>query len=80
MTEEQNVSLEERVKGVLEEIRPFLQQDGGDLEFIKMDGKRVIIRLQGACQGCPSALITLKMGIERRIQEEIPEVEGVDAV
>lgn len=70
----------EKVKKVLEEIRPALQADGGDIEFVGVDNAVVKVRLQGACGTCPSSLATLKMGVEARLKEEIPEVECVEAV
>ena len=70
--------MEEKIKKVIEErIRPALQMDGGDIEFIGLDGNQVKVRLMGACHGCPSAAITLQMGVLRALQAEIPEVEGV---
>ncbi|KPK75646.1 MAG: nitrogen fixation protein NifU [Phycisphaerae bacterium SM23_30] len=75
MTEEK--TFEERVKEVLEDVRPLLQRDGGDCELVGFDGKKVKIRLQGACAGCPGAQMTLKMGIERHLKEKIAEVEEV---
>ena len=70
-------TFEEKVKEVIEEIRPFLQADGGDCEVAGFDGKKVIMRLKGACAGCPGAAMTLKMGIERKLKEVIPDVEEV---
>ena len=72
--------LQERVEKVLETIRPMLQADGGDLEFVELDGNVVKVRLQGACSGCPMAKLTLKRGVEARLKAEIPEVEAVEAV
>ena len=63
------MNLEEQVKAKLEELRPMLQQDGGDLEFVKMEGKTVTLKLVGHCGSCPYALMTLKQGIESRLQE-----------
>jgi Fe-S cluster biogenesis protein NfuA len=71
---------EAKVKEVLDEIRPYIQMDGGDVEFVEMKDKVVYLRMMGACHGCPSALMTLKMGIERRIQQQVPEIEAVEAV
>ena len=68
---------EEKVKGVLEDVRKYLQADGGDVEFIRIEGNKVHVRLQGACAGCPMRSITLKNGIERILKEKIPEVEEV---
>ncbi|MFQ5862026.1 MAG: NifU family protein [Candidatus Brocadiales bacterium] len=70
----------EKVKKILEEIRPALQADGGDIEFVGIDNDVVKVRLKGACGTCPSSLVTLKMGVEARLKEEIPEVECVEAV
>lgn len=72
--------MEDKVKAVLEEIRPALQADGGDVEFVEMQGAVVMVRLQGACAGCPMSQMTLKNGIERLMKERIPEVEAVEAV
>ncbi len=70
----------EKVKKVLEEIRPALQADGGDIDFVGIDDNVVKVKLMGACGSCPSALVTLKLGVEARLKEEIPEVECVEAV
>ena len=70
--------MEERVKKIIEErIRPALQMDGGDIDFIGMDGNKVRVQLKGACHGCPSAAMTLQMGVLRALQAEIPEIEDV---
>ncbi|MDJ0762882.1 MAG: NifU family protein [Myxococcota bacterium] len=70
--------MEERIQKIIEEkIRPALQMDGGDIEFVGMDGNQVKVRLMGACHGCPSAAMTLQMGVMRTLQQEIPEIEGV---
>ena len=68
------MNLEEQVKEMLETLRPMLQQDGGDLEFVKMDGKVVSLRLVGHCGSCPYALMTLKQGIESKLRELDPEL------
>ena len=68
------MNLEEQVKAKLEELRPMLQQDGGDLEFVKMEGKTVTLKLVGHCGSCTYALMTLKQGIESRLQELDPEL------
>ena len=73
----QEQTFQEKVKEVLEEVRPFLQRDGGDCELVGFDGKKVKIKLRGACAGCPGAQMTLKMGIERHLKEKIAEVEAV---
>jgi Fe-S cluster biogenesis protein NfuA len=71
---------EERVKDVIEEIRPYIQADGGDIEFVNLDGNVVNVRLMGACRGCPGAIMTLKMGVEQRIREAVPDIEAVEAI
>ena len=72
----------ERVKGVIDEIRPVLQSHGGEVELVGFDEETgvVSVRLQGACKGCPGATMTLKMGIERHLKEKVPEVTSVVAV
>ena len=70
----------EKVKNVIEKIRPRLQMDGGDIELVGIEGDVVKVKLQGACSGCPGAQMTLKMGVERMIKEEIPEIKEVVAV
>ncbi|MDY7010905.1 MAG: NifU family protein [Planctomycetota bacterium] len=84
MTEqEQNqATLTERVKDIIEQIRPSIQADGGDIELVDIDPAdgRVSIRFQGACRGCPMAAMTLKMGVERHIKAQVPEVSEVVAV
>ena len=73
--------LEPQVTAVLEKIRPMIQSDGGDLELvgIRSDGT-VLIKLLGACIGCPSSTMTLQMGIERNLVEKVPGVTGVEQV
>ena len=70
-----------RVIEVIDQIRPHLQMDGGDIKLIDVnDCGEVQVALQGACACCPHASMTMKMGIERVLKEEIPEVVSVDAV
>ncbi len=74
--------LRERVQEALESIRPALQADGGDVGLVDIDEAEGIVKaeLQGACSGCPSAQITLVMGVERAIKEAVPEVKQVVSV
>lgn len=74
--------LREQVEEALDGIRPALQADGGDVELIDIDEAQGIVKvqLQGACAGCPSAQITLVMGVERAIKDRVPEVKQVIAV
>ncbi|MFO0015531.1 MAG: NifU family protein [Synechococcaceae cyanobacterium] len=67
----------ENVERVLDELRPYLMADGGNVEIVEIDGPVVKVRLQGACGSCPSSTMTLKMGIERKLRESIPEVSEV---
>ena len=67
----------ENVEKVLDELRPFLMADGGNVEVVELDGPIVKVRLQGACGSCPSSTMTLKMGIERKMRESIPEESEV---
>jgi len=79
MTPEEKQILEVKVKGVLEQIRPYLQNDGGDLSFIELtDDKVVYVELQGHCGSCPHALMTLKSGVEQAVKEAIPEIKSVE--
>ncbi len=72
------MSLEDTVKNTLNVIRPQLQADGGDLEYVKMEeGGKVFVKLTGACGNCPMATMTLKQGVERMLKEKIPEVTEV---
>jgi Fe-S cluster biogenesis protein NfuA len=71
--------LKERVEEALNSIRPALQADGGDVRVVDIDEAEGVVRveLQGACSGCPSAQITLAMGVERAIKEHVPEIKQV---
>ena len=74
-------SFNDQVAEVIEMVRPALQGHGGDVELVGIDeDKTVKVRLQGACQGCPGAAMTMKMGIERILKEKVPEVKEVVAV
>ncbi len=70
----------ENVESVLDEMRPYLMADGGNVELVELDGPVVKLRLQGACGTCPSSTMTLRMGIERRLREFIPEITEVEQV
>ena len=72
--------MKEKIESALSRIRPALQADGGDVEFVDVVDGIVKVRLTGACGGCPMSQMTLKMGIERHLKKEIPEVKGVEAV
>jgi Fe-S cluster biogenesis protein NfuA len=70
----------ERVKKALDKIRPALQADGGDVKLISVDDNVVKVQLTGACGGCPFSQMTLKMGIERVLKQEVPEIKEVISV
>jgi Fe-S cluster biogenesis protein NfuA len=70
----------ENVETVLDELRPYLMADGGNVELVDIDGPIVKLRLNGACGSCPSSTMTLRMGIERRLREQIPEINEVEQV
>ncbi len=67
--------MEEKIKDAINAIRPALQNDGGDIEFIRLEGKNVYVRLVGACAGCPMSQITLSNGVQRYVREVVdPEL------
>ncbi|MCK4640123.1 MAG: NifU family protein [Candidatus Marinimicrobia bacterium] len=73
--------MREKVEKVLEAVRPFLQADGGDVELVDITDDGIVkVRLTGACGSCPMSTMTLKMGVERKLKEEIPEVKAVEQV
>lgn len=71
--------MKEKVEAALNEIRPMLQRDGGDVELVDIQDGVVKVRLQGACAGCPMSQMTLRNGIERVLKERIPEVTAVES-
>lgn len=73
--------LETKVREVLETIRPSLMSHGGDVSLVEVTPDKIArLQLEGACNGCPMSSITLKLGIERVLAEEVPELTGVEAV
>lgn len=74
-------NMKEKVKKVLEAVRPFLQADGGDVELVDVTDDGIVkVRLTGACGSCPMSTYTLKMGVENKLKKELPEVKGVEQV
>jgi Fe-S cluster biogenesis protein NfuA len=73
------VPLEDRVRGALDEVRPYLEQHGGGVELLGVAEGVARLRLHGSCNGCPSSTATLKLAIEDAIQRAAPDVEGIDA-
>ena len=73
--------IEKRVKNILEQVRPYLQQDGGDVNFVELtDDMVVMVELTGACGSCPYSTMTLKNGIESVMKKAIPEIKSVEQV
>ena len=72
--------MEEKVKATIDQIRPSLQADGGDVELVGVEDGIVKVKLTGACAGCPMSTLTLKQGIERILKQQVPEVKEVVAV
>ena len=70
----------EQVEAVLDRVRPFMRADGGDIELVGVDGNSADVKLTGMCAGCPSAHMTLYLGVETALREEIPEFETLRLV
>ena len=73
-------TVEDRVKKALEQVRPQLQADGGDIEYVGFDNGIVKVKMKGACSGCPMSTMTLQWGVENFLKKQIPEVTKVEAV
>jgi len=71
---------EKRVRKAIDQIKPQIQADGGDIELVAIEKDVVKVRLQGACAGCPMAALTLKQGVERIIKAQVPEIRSVESV
>ena len=81
MEQANNSELENKIKNVLEQIRPYLQSDGGDIKYIGLTEDNVVnVELTGACGSCPYSIITLKNGVETAIKKPIPAVKAVEAI
>ena len=75
------MTIKERVEKALEKVRPSLQADGGDVQLIDVDDDGVVkVQLKGACAGCPMSQMTLKMGIEKILKQNVPEIDSVESV
>ena len=72
--------MRDKVEEVLNKIRPQLMKDGGDVELVEVNDGTVKVKLTGACAGCPLSTMTLKMGIEKILKQEVPEIKEVVAV
>ena len=73
-------SIQKRVQSALDEIRPQIQLDGGDVELVAVEKETVKVRLTGHCAGCPMSAMTLKNGVEVLIKQRVPEIKKVEAV
>ncbi len=70
-----------KIENVLDQIRPYIQQDGGDIKFVELTSDNVVnVELQGACGTCPYSMMTLKGGVENAMKKAIPEIKSVEAV
>ena len=73
--------MEQKIKDALAQIRPYLQRDGGDIEFVELPEDNIVkVKLQGHCAGCPGAQMTIKGVVERLLKEAYPEIQGVESV
>ena len=78
---EDAMTLKERVEGALNKVRPSLQADGGDVQLVDVNEEGLErVKLMGACGGCPMSQMTLKMGIEKILKQDVPEVSSVESV
>ena len=75
-----NTDIEKRVEEAIEQIKPAVQMDGGDVELVSVEDNVAVVRMSGACVGCGMANVTLKQGIEQVVREAVPEIERVDAI
>jgi len=66
-----------QIQAILEELRPAILQDGGDIHFVRLEDDIVYVKLHGACVSCPISFITLKMGIEAQLKKKIPSIQSV---
>lgn len=76
-----NISLIEKVENALDEIRPYLNKDGGDIKVISIDNNNIAnIELLGNCESCPMSPMTLKLGVEEAIKKNVPEIKGIKTI
>ena len=81
MANNQNPELLKRVENVIDQIRPFLEADGGNIRFVELTEDNIVnVELQGACACCPMSIMTLKNGVEEAMKKAIPEIKSVEAV
>ncbi|HIF48702.1 MAG TPA: NifU family protein [Cytophagales bacterium] len=76
-----NISIIEKVENAIDEIRPYLIADGGDIKVVSVDNKNVVnLELLGSCENCPISYMTLKNGVEETIKKHAPEIKGINAI
>jgi Fe-S cluster biogenesis protein NfuA len=81
MDQSNHNELETKIKNVLDQIRPYIQSDGGDIKFVELTKDNIVnVELLGACGSCPYSIITLKNGVETAMMKAIPDIKGVEAV
>lgn len=81
MSDTNKAELIKKVKAVIEQIRPYLQQDGGDINFVEITDEMVVnVELTGACGSCPYSTMTLKNGVESAVKKALPEIVSVEAI
>ncbi|MEJ2725540.1 MAG: NifU family protein [Deltaproteobacteria bacterium] len=75
------MTLKEKIENALDQVRPALQADGGDVQLVDVDDEGLVkVKLMGACGGCPMSQMTLRMGIEKVLKQNVPEVKAVESV
>ncbi len=81
MSETSKAELREKVENIIDQVRPYLQQDGGDIKFIEITDDNVVnVELMGACGACPYSTMTLKNGVESAVKKALPEIKSVEAI
>jgi Fe-S cluster biogenesis protein NfuA len=81
MSDEKRTELSGKVENVIQQIRPYLQQDGGDIHFVELTDDNVVnVQLTGACGSCPYSMMTLKSGVETAVKKALPEIKSVEAI
>ncbi len=81
MTIDEKIEMTNKVQNVIEQIRPYLQSDGGDIQFVELTEDMIVkVELQGACGCCPHSLMTLKNGVEQAVVKAIPEIKSVESI
>ncbi|MCP4552625.1 MAG: NifU family protein [Bacteroidetes bacterium] len=81
MSETSKAELRKKVENIIDQVRPYLQQDGGDIKLIEITDDNVVnVELMGACGACPYSTMTLKNGVESAVKKALPEIKSVEAI